>query len=121
MVSQKTIIANTNAAIAAAQADIQIYIKHELAVLETRLSIAEKHLQRIPLQLCNARMSFNSPLQYPAGVQTIQGMPIHKRDILNLLESDCVITAKVLELPSLSGEPTLAQRRTQIGEFLGAM
>ncbi|KAG6861427.1 hypothetical protein C0995_000267 [Termitomyces sp. Mi166 len=42
MTTQAAIIANTNAAIAAAQADFQIYIKHELAGLEARISAAEK-------------------------------------------------------------------------------
>ncbi|KAG6861422.1 hypothetical protein C0995_000262 [Termitomyces sp. Mi166 len=119
--AQNTIIANTHAAITAAQADIQTYIKHELAALETRISAAEKRLERIPHQLCNARMPFNSPLQYPADVRVVSGMPIYKRDICNLLELDCIITADVLDLPPLPGEPTLAQRRAQIGEFLGVM
>ncbi|KAG6861426.1 hypothetical protein C0995_000266 [Termitomyces sp. Mi166 len=55
-------------------------------------------------------MPFNSPLQYPAGTPIVQGMPIHKRDIFNLLG-----------LPALPGEPTVAQRRAQIGDFLGTM
>ncbi|KAG6894219.1 hypothetical protein C0995_014819, partial [Termitomyces sp. Mi166 len=130
MTAQDTVIANTNAAIAMAQVDIQMYIKHELSAFEARVSAFEKCLERLPLQLCNATMPFNSPLQYPAGVQIVQGMPIHTQDIFNLLashvrqmipESDCIITAEALGLSALPGKPTVAQRRAQIGDFLGVM
>ncbi|KAH0586884.1 hypothetical protein H2248_005723 [Termitomyces sp. 'cryptogamus'] len=120
LAAQNTIVANTRAEIAAAKADLQNYIKHELADLETRV-IAAESLKRIPIQLSNARIPFNSRLQYPAGVEIVEGMPTLKRDVFNLLESDCIITAEVLELPPLQGEPTLNQRRVQIGEFLGTV
>ncbi|KAG5735400.1 hypothetical protein E4T56_gene11092 [Termitomyces sp. T112] len=119
--AQNAIIESTQATITATQADIQTYIKHELAGLETRLSAAEECLKRIPIQLSNSRMPFNSPLQYPPDVQIVKNMPILKRDIFNLLESDCIVTARTLKLPPLPGNPTVDQRRTQIGAFLGVI
>ncbi|KAG6882297.1 hypothetical protein C0995_015057, partial [Termitomyces sp. Mi166 len=111
MAAQDTVIANTNAAIATAQVDIQMYIKHELSAFEARVSAFEKCLERLPLQLCNATMPFNSPLQYPAASHVRQMIP----------ESDCIITAEALGLLALPEKPTVAQRRAQIGDFLGVM
>ncbi|KAG5353623.1 hypothetical protein C0989_004304 [Termitomyces sp. Mn162] len=90
--AQNAIIESTQATITATQADIQTYIKHELAGLETRLSAAEECLKRIPIQLSNSRMPFNSPLQYPPDVQIVKNMPILKRDIFNLLGMICIST-----------------------------
>ncbi|KAG6819040.1 hypothetical protein H0H93_016047, partial [Arthromyces matolae] len=99
-------------------------IRNELLVLKTeildRMDRTEQCFDRVPMCLYNSRIPFNSPLRYPQGTTVVQPMPIYKRNICNLLDSDCAITAAVLRLPPLPEDATVQDMCNQIRDFLGA-
>ncbi|KAG6834503.1 hypothetical protein H0H93_009285 [Arthromyces matolae] len=97
----------------------QDFLNLKTEILE-RMDRTEQCFDRVPMCLYNSRIPFNCPLRYPQGITVVPPMPIYKRDICNLLESDCAITASVLRLPPLPEDATVQDMRNQIRDFLGA-